>query len=444
MLIRRPIPGHYRDVPLTLRPNPVLETGRVSYDGVIQLFKRQPGHFDAESGEWVPSLRECIEARPGHVLGSIDYDSGELITHAQSCIWITGFSKLAKALVDGLKPHNALGATMIGLSYEEFDRQMKDKSSSRFAYCKNARQAAKPPNFGYPGGMGAVKLVLQQRKQGPNTPHPNGPSWVKDDDGKLVRGYKGLRFCLLMDGTDHCGGDGNMLRTWKDRKIPPTCKRCIECAVRLKQVWQRQWPENTTYFQFIQACVENGQAVTGEMLARWPHLRETFVVGQRLAPGEIVQHYSGRIRGGIDFCSGANGFFQGLLGDIAKSALRRVSRECYDPTIRIDAFAHENSRRSRYADGASPLYGTRVIVFQHDELLPEFPEDVAHDAATRVSEVMVEEMMHYCPDLAPAAKAPPALMRQWNKLAEPAYKVNGVICNEKTPGARLVPWEPTR
>lgn len=440
----------YRDVVLTLRPNVVLETGRTSYDGVIQLFKRQPGKVDKDKDspfydKYIPSLRECVEARPGFVLASVDYDSGELVTHAQSCIWLVGYSRLAEALKKKLKPHNALGATMIGLTYEEFDKRMKGEDLVQKLFCKNARQAAKPPNFGYPGGMGAVKLVLQQRKQGPDTPHPSGPQMIEDDAGNPVRGYKGLRFCLLMDNAEACGI--RKLREWKGRRIPPTCAACIQCAVRLKEIWLKQWPENKKYFDIVQDCVQNGMYIDGDALRRWPHLAEVFRPNSRLAPGEIMQHVSGRIRQVATsdtespFCSAANGFFQGLLGDLAKSAVRRISRECYDRSYRVPDFAHENSRKSRYGGGQSPLYGSHLIVFQHDEIIPELIEDQAHDAAMRLSEVMIEEMMWYCPDLAPAAKAPPALMRKWYKGAEPKYAISGKDepANEND---KLVPWEP--
>lgn len=414
--------GGYHDIPLTLNPNPVLETGRVSYNGYIQLFKRKPGFW--EDGEYVPSLRECIEARPGYYLASIDYDSGELVTHAQSLLWLTGHSKLAEALIGGAKVHNMLGATMIGLGYDEFNARAKDK------VCKNARQAAKPGNFGFPGGMGPVKMVHQQRIQGPDTPHVNGPNWIKVEGSEdLVKGYKGLRFCILMDDAPACGI--RKTTVWRDYKITPTCSACIECAVRLKKLWLQQWPENTDYFDFINGCIDYGQRISPEMLARWPWLQEVFAPGTQLAPGEIMQHHSGRIRGKLDYCAAANGFFQGLLGDLAKAAVRRISRECYDKDYRVPGMAHGNSHKSAYSGIQSPLYGSHIIVFQHDEIIPELLEDNAHDAAMRISEVMIEEMMHYCPDLTPAAKAPPALMRKWFKSAEPTFS-----------HGRLVPWEP--
>jgi len=414
----------YRDIPLTLRPNVLLETGRTSYDGVVQLFPRQSGYVDKLTEEYVPSLRECIEARPGRLFSSEDFKAGELVTHAQSCLWLVGHSELATSLLAGIDPHSQLAATVLGISYEAF---LKNKKHKRF---KAARQASKPFNFGRPGGMGDVKIVLQQRIQGPDTPHPNGPNWVKDDEGNPVRGYRGLRFCILMDGADVCGA--KKLRSWRDRPIPPTCEHCINCAVRLGEHWKRQWPENRAYFNFISDCVENGMVITAEALIRWPWLQDAFVAGERLAPGEIMQHHSGRIRGGVEFTSGANGFFQGLLADAAKAALCKVIRECYDVTYRVPDFLHENSIKSEYGGGQSPLYGSRVIVFQHDELIAEHPESIAHEAASRISEVMRDELRYYCPDLAAACGAEPTLMRRWLKNAECVRDANG----------RLIPWEP--
>jgi len=425
-------PGPYRDVPLILKPNPILETGRAAYRGSIQQFPRWPGYKSPVTGEWVPSLREAICARKNWLLSSTDFEAGELVTHGQSCIWITGSSNLAVALVNKVKPHNALGATMIGMSYEEFERLLKKDPR-----CKKARQTAKPPNFGYPGGMGPVKLVHQQRKGDVDTPCERGPQMIRLEDGSEVRGYKGLRFCIMMDGAEACGI--RKVTSWNDRKIPPTCEHCIECAARLKQVWLRQWPENQAYFKFVTDCCDNGMLVTPAMLRRWPHLEGVFFPGQRLAPGEIIQHRTGRIRGGLEFCECANGFFQGLLADIAKDALFRVSRECYDRTVRVPDMMYVNSKKSAYAGGTSPLFGSRVILFAHDELIVEHPEAMAHDGAMRVSEIMVEEMRLYCPDLAPACNAEPALMRRWSKAAAPRWLQGGDKC--KGPGDTLIPWD---
>lgn len=55
--------NRYRDVPLTLQYNSLVESGRVSASGAIQLFPRWPGYWDNDADEYVPSLRECLVPR---------------------------------------------------------------------------------------------------------------------------------------------------------------------------------------------------------------------------------------------------------------------------------------------------------------------------------------------------------------------------------------------
>jgi hypothetical protein len=57
------VPEKWRDVGLFLKSNAILETGRVSYRGYVQLFPRAPGFVDRETGVYIPSLRECFVAR---------------------------------------------------------------------------------------------------------------------------------------------------------------------------------------------------------------------------------------------------------------------------------------------------------------------------------------------------------------------------------------------
>jgi DNA polymerase-1 len=308
------------------------------------------------------------------VFYSVDFGSVELVTHSQSCIWIVGWSKLADALNAGVKPHDALGATMMGVDYDAFSAQMKAKN----ARAKDFRQGAKPGNFGFPGGMGAWKLVLQQRKQGPDTPWPNGPSILEGG----VRGYKGLRFCLLIGGAERCGEV--KVTEWKKKQGPPTCRKCIECAELIRDNWFKQWPENKPYFDHINAVTD---------------------------AGELVQHVSKRVRGGAEFCANANSYFQGLAADAAKEALCRVTYE-------------------QFCVPSSPLYGSHVVLFQHDELIGEIDEDVAPEGAERVSTIMIEVLREYCPDVKGTAE--PTLMDRWYKQAECV----------RDPAGRLMVWRP--
>lgn len=344
------------DTPLALRPNVLLETGRASYSGVIQQFPR--------SGK----ERECIVPRDGYVFYSVDYTGLELATHAQSCLWLVGKSALADALNAGRKPHDMLGATLYGKTDAEF--AVLYKAGDKRA--KALRQAAKPANFGFPGGMGGVKLALNQRMQGPDTTAPDGTK------------YKGLRFCILMGYAQKCGVKKSTEHLGKP--ISPTCVECIKAANALREAWFTQWPENRDYFQFIKYKTQDD-------------------------PNFIKQHVSGRIRGRVDFTSAANGYFQGLAADGAKRALYAVIRE-------------------QYTDPASVLYGSRTILFAHDELVGEIHRSRMSEGVQRISDIMVEQMRGVCPDV--LIEAEPTLMTRWYKQAELMRDEAG----------NVIPWEP--
>lgn len=374
------------DTPVTLRPNAVLDTGRVSYSGPVQLLPRQvSARLSAElkrRGSDLVGVRDCFSARDGCVFYSVDYSAGELTTFAESCIKRVGYSRMGEVLNSGADVHSMLGASFVNMPYEEFSKRKKEKR------CKDLRQAAKPINFGCPGGIGALKIVLQQRKSGPDTPHPSGPVQVWDG-GQFVPGYKGLRFCLLVDGRDVCGDQ--KITEYKGRACAPVCRHCVDVAERLRKGWFETWPEAEPYLKWHG---ENSERV-----------------------GWVEQLYSRRLRHTVDgFCSEANGDFQALLADIAGHALNRVAEE-------------------QYAVKDSPLYGVSWgIVFQHDELLGECSEQHGHEVCTRVETIMVDEFKRGCPNHEAACKAESTLMKRWWKSAELVRDANW----------RIIPWEPKR
>lgn len=344
------------DTPLALRPNALLETGRASYDGVIQQFPR------------AGKERECIVPRAGNVFYSVDYTGLELATHAQSCLWLLGKSRLAEALNAGAKPHDMLAATLYGKTDAEF--AVLYKAGDKRA--KALRQAAKPANFGFPGGMGGVRLALNQRQQGPDTVAPDGTV------------YHGLRFCILMGYATRCGVQKRTEHLGKP--ISPLCVECIKAAEALREAWFKQWPENREYFQFIKYKTQDD-------------------------PNYIKQHFSNRIRGRVDFTNAANGYFQALAADGAKRALYRVVRE-------------------QYTDRSSVIYGSRTILFAHDELVGEISRSVMSAGVERIAALMVEEMRGVCPDV--VIEAEPTLMPRWYKQAELVRDAAG----------NVIPWEP--
>jgi hypothetical protein len=160
-------------------------------------------------------------------------------------------------------------------------------------------------------------------------------------------------------------------------------------ARELKEKWLNRYPEMSLYFREIaDRCADGGGSFVAE------------------ASRTLFR------RGGVGFCDGANFQFQHLTSAGAKAALYAVVRECYHV---------ENSS----------LFGSRAVAFIHDEILLESPEEKAHSAAKRLSEIMVERMKTFLPDIPVSADA--HLMDRWYKNAGPVFDENG----------ELTVWRPT-
>jgi hypothetical protein len=140
-------------------------------------------------------------------------------------------------------------------------------------------------------------------------------------------------------------------------------------------------------------------------MATWHEMHDYFNhVKRHVGPveGAICQLYSNRWRGGLNFTAAANTYFQGLAADGAKEALWLVCRECY-------------------AVPDSPLYGSRPVIFMHDEIIAEVPNpvgrpEVASAAAERLGEVMRDGMSKWVRRV--PIKASPVLMTRWYKGAK--------------------------
>jgi DNA polymerase I-like protein with 3'-5' exonuclease and polymerase domains len=153
-------------------------------------------------------------------------------------------------------------------------------------------------------------------------------------------------------------------------------------------------------------------AIKDSWLAAYPEMKEYFDIAQYHAQtgDPVVMPVSGRVRGGLSFCNAANTWFQGIASDLAKRAFYRVSQ-------------------ASYVESGSPLYGSRPLVFIHDEILAEVPIDKAHEAALEIQRLMSVEGNNVCPDVPILAEA--ALATRWIKAMEPAYTHEG----------RLTAWD---
>lgn len=260
-------------------------------------------------------IRECYWPRKGFVFADADYSTMELCCWAQVCTSVLGHSKLAEVLNAGADPHLAMAATLNGISFEEAQTRLKAGNKE----IKAARQFAKIPNFGLPGGLGVETFVAYAANNG----------------------------------------------------VKVTLARASE----VKELWHQTWPEARPYFSWINTLVD-----------------KEFPV--------IEQLFAGRYRGGVGFTDSANGFFQGLAADAAKTAGWLITKACY-------------------IDRTSVLFGSRPVAFIHDEWIVESPIEIGHECAIELARLMVEGARPWLPNVTPRAE--PALMKYWSKGAESLY-----------------------
>ena len=149
-------------------------------------------------------------------------------------------------------------------------------------------------------------------------------------------------------------------------------------------------------------------------LDAFPEMRQFFAYVDTLKGANnytVRLKRSGRWRSGATYCAALNSHFQGLAADGAKAALFLVSRACYvEPT--------------------SPLFGSRIVAFVHDEIILESPIDKAPEAAEELSRLMVLGAKEHMPDM--NIRAEPCLMGVWSKLATTIRDDQG----------RLLVWSP--
>lgn len=167
--------------------------------------------------------------------------------------------------------------------------------------------------------------------------------------------------------------------------------------------------------------LEQAKALQRAFFAQWPEMRSYFAfITDRTddwSDHSVEQYGSGRVRGQLRFTQAANTYFQGLTADGLKTALYQVTRECYDPSLR------------------SCLYGSRPVVFVHDEIILEVPYEGQgdrrpHYQAERVQAIIRESFAQWTPDV--PCRASSALMMRWYKGAKAVYTHDGY----------LMPWEP--
>lgn len=166
-------------------------------------------------------------------------------------------------------------------------------------------------------------------------------------------------------------------------------------AKALRQVWKQTFPEMVSYHKWVnEAC------------------QDPFNTDKHGKPLYAYSTPMGMYRAGCTYCAVANGAaLQSPSAEGALIGLFNIVRACYDPAM------------------GSPLYGVfRPIMFIHDEIVGELPDDVpevTNELVNEIKRLMVESMRIVTPDVEPRAEA--VLMRRWDKFAEPTYNEAGLL-----------------
>src|SRR5262249_40775501 len=105
-------------------------------------------------------FRQAFVPSPGHLLLAVDYSFIELRTLAAHALHRCGGPDMAEVTRAGTDPHVNRAAMMLGVPLDEFKSWKGNatevggqKLADRY---DRARQAAKPINFGVPGGLGTA------------------------------------------------------------------------------------------------------------------------------------------------------------------------------------------------------------------------------------------------------------------------------------------------
>jgi hypothetical protein len=107
----------------------------------VQNFRRKEG------------IRECVVARPGHALISVDHGGLELCTLAQVIVNLGIGRRMADKINDDVDLHCDVAKELLGWTYDETVRRKKED------FVADRRQVGKVVNFGRAGFMGAEALV---------------------------------------------------------------------------------------------------------------------------------------------------------------------------------------------------------------------------------------------------------------------------------------------
>lgn len=317
-------------------------------------------------------IRECHSARDGTVYCSVDYGGLELRTMAQRALWHPEV-RFSK-MADALLAKLDVHTVAAASFVNSTYEAMLARVKAKEPIAEGYRALGKVENFGKGGGMSDRTLVYHAR--------------AKDN----------VRFCQLVNRLPlgKCGSQGLETITVR-REEKRVCKVCVKVSSELGTKWLDAWLEQKLLFEISRRLHPRESSPS-----QWPEVEIPFV--------KVM-------RGKVSYTQWLNAPFQGLGAVLTMHGMRLVSKEMY------------TNRRS-------PLWGSRLVLNVHDELVAELRTtdgwQRVHDAAERIGYLMREPAREILPDLYPAVEAEPALSYVLSKDVKTIRDKNGV----------LQPWEP--
>jgi len=349
------------------------------------------------------SYRELWVPRPGKVFCAADYGQEELRTLAQVHYWKFGKSRMRDAFLEDKDPHVMFGAELLGLTYEEFMTWKKSDDPEKKARFKTIRQAGKFANFTIPGG-GGLAVLEQTARTSYFVDLAVLAVSLNQYPVSLNVGDEWLGVDSVSSDNGRVSVNGKLLTVEQQREYGKWY------ASQLREAWFDQWPEAKPLMDEMGASLRFSDST------------------------DFLHPVSWRWRGGVNYTNGCNSWFQGLGADVAKEALWWLCVLCYVPLEAAlelagawDGWEEDTDLETL----SKALYGCRPVLFIHDEIIVEGPEETSHLWAQAQAYVMQRAAEWWTPDVPQDVEA--ALMPRWYKGADPVFDEEG----------RLIPWQPT-
>jgi hypothetical protein len=297
----------------------------------------------------------------------------ELTALASICRHRYGHSRLGDTLDAGEDPHACTASRILQKPPKDVTRQ--------------ERQAAKAYNFGVPGGMGAEALARHAKVDyGVGMSVGQAGEWrrmlireVYPEIGEFLDDYLGRFISEKLQISEEQIVDALVVATEADAFSPDARQWILETAERTLRTGAKLngEPYSDRWTESIWLGLVSAYRLSVLVRGRDPAI-ERFMKGQPTGkavaraffPSRAVT-LTGRVWSDVDYRQAHNAQFQGLAADGAKLALYRLLRE-----------------------------GFRPVLFIHDEVIVEIPDDANRDAAAkRVDQLLIEEMGRVIPDV---------------------------------------------